>query len=96
MTPDEQEYGSRRYIAPRLTLLPLASGRVAIGEGFNPPDLLHICEDWHDAAEWLEGYTAAYLAEGEARHAQRERDRRARTIPTVELTLDLDNLELNL
>jgi hypothetical protein len=96
MDADEQEYGSIRYIAARLTIVQLSSGRIAIGEGFNPPDLLHICEDWNDAAEWLEGYTAAHLAEGEARHSQRERARRAQAIPEITLDLNLDNLELNL
>ena len=94
MTSDEQEYASRRYLAPRLTFLPLTSGCVAIGAGFNPPDLLHIAEDWHDAADWLAGYCEAHLREGEAAREASERARRAQHIPEIELNLNLDNLEL--
>ena len=94
MTPPELEYAARRYIAPRLTLLPLSCGRVAVGEGFNPPDLLHIAEDWHDAAEWLAGYCEAHLAEGEVAREASARAHRAKHIPEIELNLNLDNLEL--
>lgn len=93
MTPPEQEYLSRRYSAPRLAVLPLACGSVAIGEGFNPPELLHIARDWHDAAEWLEEYCAAHIAEDAA---ARDADQRRRLTPDFTLTLDLSNLELKL
>lgn len=91
-SPDELEYASRRYAAPRITYLPLSSGRIAIGEGFNPPELLHICEDWSEAAEYLAGFAEAYAAEDAARRA------RPSAQLSFDLTLDLDlsNLEISL
>lgn len=94
MTADEQEYESRRYAAPRLTLLRLSSGNIAVGRGFNPPDLLYICTDPQDLWDYVCGMSEAYLTE--ARHALEREARLHSAPPDLDLDLNLDNLELNL
>lgn len=50
MTSDELEYGSTRYLHQPIMLVPLSSGRIAVGHGFNPFELRFICAPEHLAA----------------------------------------------
>lgn len=85
MSADEQEYGSIRYAIQPLLLVPLRSGRIAIGSGFNPFPLLHIC-DPGDLEEYLLEFAAALRAEAEAR--------RARPAPCLDpdISLNIDDI----
>lgn len=67
MTPDEQEFASRRYTYAPTLCVPLSSGRIAIALGFNPFPLLYIAEDWHEVADYLAGLAEAQHAEWLAR-----------------------------
>lgn len=83
LSPDEQEYASIRYGLQPLLIVPLASGRVAIGSGFNPFPLLHICEPG-DLEEYLFEFGEALRQE--ALH------RRSRPAATPEVDLSLDSI----
>lgn len=90
MSPDEQEYASTRYAAAPLVLIPLASGRWAIGCGFNPRQLLDVLDE-DEIVEYVRGYHAATLAEYEAR---RERESRRLELPSFDLDFALGDFTL--
>lgn len=85
MTQDELEYGARRYCAPRFTILPLSSGRIAVGRGFNPPDLLHIFNTPEELLAWISA-----RAEEKIGKAQAEAERQASLARASDFSIDLD------
>jgi len=92
MTSDEQEYGSRKYIAPRLTILPLTSGRIAVGARENPFNLLQV----FDTPDLLLQYVRE-CAEENLAASQQEAERASRTIvPLFEINLDDLDLDLDI
>jgi hypothetical protein len=91
MTSDEQEYSSIRYSYAPLLFVPLRSGRIAIGRGYNPFELLHIAEDWHEIPEYISGYSEACAAEYALR-----RESSARIPPPDDLDIELDFSNLRL
>lgn len=93
VTNDEQEYASRRYIAPRLTLLHLSSGNIAVGLGFNPPELLYICSDPQDLWDSIVATSDGHIAEATA---AREREALSRRLFEAPPEIDLSALELKL
>ena len=89
-SPDELEYAARRYAAPRLTILPLSSGNIAVGRGFNPPDLLFIAESADELIYFLRAEAAESLAAAAA-----EAERRASAGRMIQdFTLDLSDIGL--
>lgn len=44
MTPDEQEYGSLKYVYKPLVFIELRSGRIAIGSGLGSRDLIAVLD----------------------------------------------------
>lgn len=87
-----QIYDSQRYIAPRLTILPLPSGRFAVGRGYNPPNLIKICENEQELVSLILDRAK------EARLLHETQQSRLSKVEIIDLDFQslFDNLEINI